>query len=441
MPKIGIYEQLGNIQSAASMESSNNPFYAFTIADNSNIYERIESKNQDVIGISNPSLPLKYILKRMKNVGSLLALVTDIQDKLLQEQINNLQDYINIQTGTNWTNIIQFTSSKDFTKYITNVDYDKIGYKSGKIGLAIILNSVNITSMQWDYSIRTNYSSYGVSQTPTTTCLYGTIPGNNYTINIDDDYYINPDDASINYIDNKDMTHKVSQPNNQTEDIHSTNCAYTFSIPSTRKYTNDLSKPQSVTRQFGYSYSGNIFIYFIVYLFVIILFIFIQIIKFVYLGFSTLQQFVDQYIFSVYGLDINIHASISFMPTEEYTTSNFQAIISSTLGLFYMLSFLYPVSRLIRALVLEKEGRIKEGMKMMGLSDTVYNLSWLITSLFQFTIVSILITLVTADNVFEYSNKFIVFLFFEVFSLAIINFCFLLATLFSKSKSASLLGI
>jgi hypothetical protein len=128
------------------------------------------------------------------------------------------------------------------------------------------------------------------------------------------------------------------------------------------------------------------------------------------------------------------------MPTEEYTTSNFQAIISSTLGLFYMLSFLYPVSRLIRALVLEKESRIKEGMKMMGLTNTVYNLSWLITSLFQFTIVSILITLATAGNVFEYSNKFIVFIFFEVFSLAIINFCFLLATLFSKSKSASLLG-
>jgi hypothetical protein len=33
---------------------------------------------------------------------------------------------------------------------------------------------------------------------------------------------------------------------------------------------------------------------------------------------------------------------------------------------------------MIRLLVTEKETRIKEGMKMMGLSDTVYHLSWFI---------------------------------------------------------------
>jgi hypothetical protein len=33
---------------------------------------------------------------------------------------------------------------------------------------------------------------------------------------------------------------------------------------------------------------------------------------------------------------------------------------------------------MIRLLVTEKETRIKEGMKMMGLSDTVYHISWFI---------------------------------------------------------------
>jgi hypothetical protein len=49
------------------------------------------------------------------------------------------------------------------------------------------------------------------------------------------------------------------------------------------------------------------------------------------------------------------------MPTAPYQTDDFQYIISSTLGIFYMLSFLYPVSRIVRSLVLEKETRIKEG--------------------------------------------------------------------------------
>ena len=60
-------------------------------------------------------------------------------------------------------------------------------------------------------------------------------------------------------------------------------------------------------------------------------------------------------------------------------------------------------------------------MKMMGLSDTVYNLSWLITTLIQMILVAILITLVTSSSVFEYSNKIFVFIYFEVFSLAVIS--------------------
>ena len=79
-------------------------------------------------------------------------------------------------------------------------------------------------------------------------------------------------------------------------------------------------------------------------------------------------------------------------------------------------------------------------MKMMGLTDSAYNLSWLITTFIQMTFVSILITLVTGSSVFEYSNKVYVFIYFEAFSLAVINMCFLLSTFFSRSKSASLLG-
>jgi hypothetical protein len=128
------------------------------------------------------------------------------------------------------------------------------------------------------------------------------------------------------------------------------------------------------------------------------------------------------------------------MPTDDYKTDNFQYVISSTLGIFYMLSFLYPVSRIIRSLVTEKEDRIKEGMKMMGLTDFSYNLSWFITILSQLLFVSILITLVTATSVFEYSDKFLVFIYFAAFSFAIMNFCFLIATFFSRAKVASLIG-
>lgn len=49
------------------------------------------------------------------------------------------------------------------------------------------------------------------------------------------------------------------------------------------------------------------------------------------------------------------------MPTSPYFTDSFQDIIANVLGIFYMLSFLYPVSRFIKVLVVEKETKIKEG--------------------------------------------------------------------------------
>ena len=51
----------------------------------------------------------------------------------------------------------------------------------------------------------------------------------------------------------------------------------------------------------------------------------------------------------------------------------------------------------------------------------------------------ILIVLVTASSVFEYSNKVLVFIFLESYSLAIMSMCFLFASLFSKARTAALM--
>src|SRR3546814_4844325 len=64
----------------------------------------------------------------------------------------------------------------------------------------------------------------------------------------------------------------------------------------------------------------------------------------------------------------------------------------------------------------------------------------LITLVVQMTLASALIVAVTGSTVFEYSDKAYVFLYFIMFAISIIMFCFLLASVFSKSKSAALIG-
>lgn len=400
---------LGYIDTTLSAGITNNPFYTFTIGDKSTVYG--SSYNSL---LANPSYPLCTILRRINRNNAILAITPDSDEgdnvNMLYSQASYLRNYMLsacAREGNYSSSIVLFSSQSSVESYITNEHYDDIGYGQGKVAFAIVWNNVDIPTAQWDYSIRVNFTSVFDQDDPTVACLYGG---------------------------------------------HS--CNFRYSIPTTKFKTLDLLKPQLSSYLYGYTFTG----------------------------FATLQLTVDQYIFSYYpptykqaniqrsqqrrltdeiniaamttetlqnaqeysftaGLHVvDIMASIGLMPTASFKSDDFQYIIASTLGIFYMLSYLYPVSRIIRALVIEKEFRIKEGMKMMGLTDTVYNLSWFVTVFTQLTIVSILITLITANSIFEYSNKIYVFFYFEFFGLAIMGMCFLLASIFSKSKTASLLG-
>lgn len=160
-----------------------------------------------------------------------------------------------------------------------------------------------------------------------------------------------------------------------------------------------------------------------------------------YSGFLSLQKGVDEFILSkAAGERMYLNVSMGFFPEQAYRTDQFQQIIASTLGIFYMLAFLYPVSRSVRVLVSEKEGRMKEALRMMGLPDLIYHTSWFLTFQAQWFVTNILIMLVVRNSVFRFSNHGLVFLWLEAVSLSVVAFCFLISTFFSRSKTAATLG-
>ncbi|GAB5359398.1 hypothetical protein AAMO2058_000540400 [Amorphochlora amoebiformis] len=80
--------------------------------------------------------------------------------------------------------------------------------------------------------------------------------------------------------------------------------------------------------------------------------------------------------------------------------------------------FTQVVTRLVKQLVEEKEHRLKEGLKIMGMNSTVHFLSWFATYFIVFLFMSLLITLITwGGQVYVYSNLFIIFLYFVMFSI------------------------
>ena len=88
-------------------------------------------------------------------------------------------------------------------------------------------------------------------------------------------------------------------------------------------------------------------------------------------GFLTIQQAIDEFIISQALPEemspVDLIPSMSIFPTTSFNTDNFQSMIAQVVGLFYMLAFLFPVARLLRELVMEKENGIRDAFYMMGM--------------------------------------------------------------------------
>lgn len=79
--------------------------------------------------------------------------------------------------------------------------------------------------------------------------------------------------------------------------------------------------------------------------------------------------------------------------------------LSQAFPIFFMCVYLLPLYYLVTKLSEEKESKAREGMKMMGLSDSAYYKSWFIFNLIIVTEISCVIVGVLQIEVFEQSSK------------------------------------
>jgi ATP-binding cassette, subfamily A (ABC1), member 3 len=165
-------------------------------------------------------------------------------------------------------------------------------------------------------------------------------------------------------------------------------------------------------------------------------------------------------------------------PITGYTTNGFYGLAAQLFALFFTIALMYPVSRLIRGLVMEKEMKIREGegrggglwgdrgawppcpvapahtlwpshlhcpspppsrarhagMRMMGLTDSALFGSWLVTYALIFLFIAAAITIITRNNMFKASNGFLVFLFFWIYGLSSVTYCYLVRAAYPSAR-------
>ncbi|KAF0720764.1 Aste57867_43 [Aphanomyces stellatus] len=124
------------------------------------------------------------------------------------------------------------------------------------------------------------------------------------------------------------------------------------------------------------------------------------------------------------------------------TMNSFYSSGQPVFGMFFLLSFLRFVPSVTSRMVIEKETRIAEGMRMMGMKEGPLLLSWFVTGMLQYTPVAIAMAVeLKLGNVFPMADLVTLFFFFFTFMLSIVSFSNLIAVFFNKSKTAAIASV
>ncbi|TNV87329.1 hypothetical protein FGO68_gene5519 [Halteria grandinella] len=127
------------------------------------------------------------------------------------------------------------------------------------------------------------------------------------------------------------------------------------------------------------------------------------------------------------------------MKTPEYEVIDPQAVstLSDRFPFFLMFTFLLPLYYIVSKLSEEKESKSREGMKMMGLKDSSYYLSWFVFHAILSSIMSVIVTLMLLINLFPESNKLLIFLMTFFYSLSLFGFSIVIVSVFPNARSAA----
>uniref|UniRef100_A0A671M5I8 P-type phospholipid transporter n=1 Tax=Sinocyclocheilus anshuiensis TaxID=1608454 RepID=A0A671M5I8_9TELE len=164
--------------------------------------------------------------------------------------------------------------------------------------------------------------------------------------------------------------------------------------------------------------------------------------RYIWGGFTYLQDVVEHSIIrAVTGTKEKTGVYIQQMPYPCYVDDIFLRIMSRSMPLFMTLAWMYSVAIIIKGVVYEKEARLKETMRIMGLDNGILWFSWFISSLIPLLIsAGLLVLLLKMGNLLPYSDPGVVFLFLGSFAVVTIMQCFLISTAFARANLAAACG-
>ncbi|CAC5380658.1 ABCA3 [Mytilus coruscus] len=169
-------------------------------------------------------------------------------------------------------------------------------------------------------------------------------------------------------------------------------------------------------------------------------------------GFTALQTSISQSIITMIANETasqtrlnNIELGLHRHPYPPYNDDKYVLVIQQQFPLILILSFVLVALSIVKDIVHEKERKLKESMKMMGLSNWLHWMAWFIKyTVFLFITVLIMTILLAVKTdkgaVINKSNPVIIFIFLMLYAISTISFCCTVSVFFSKANSGAAAG-
>jgi ATP-binding cassette, subfamily A (ABC1), member 3 len=160
-------------------------------------------------------------------------------------------------------------------------------------------------------------------------------------------------------------------------------------------------------------------------------------------GFVQLQTVIDNLILQAETSNANarIRPTVQNVRIPKYYSDEIGKALTGNFSNFVVLPLIVIFLQVVRGILKEKENKTREAMRIMGMSDTSFYLSWIIYYAIIMAVVSALCVSIMRASVFVHSDWSLMFVWHWLFGISVIMQAIFITTFFTNVKLGSIIAM
>ena len=157
-------------------------------------------------------------------------------------------------------------------------------------------------------------------------------------------------------------------------------------------------------------------------------------------GYTYIMKLINDYILRLNNIHKTINFGIIPMIYKDYRTDPFTIFVGYMIPFFIIIAYMCPLCLYVYRMVSEKENKSKEGMKIMGLKESIYFLSYFI----QYIIINLIdsiINTILLSWIFTKIPFYLIFSILFLWSLDLFALIFFFQSIIDKTRVALILSL